>query len=62
MTELRNVEAELGKFRRRVFVAGCVVLLAFTLLLIRLVWLQVVRHEDFDEQAESNRTAVVPIV
>jgi penicillin-binding protein 2 len=26
------------------------------------VWLQVFRHEDLDEQAESNRTAVVPIV
>jgi penicillin-binding protein 2 len=62
MTELRNVEAELSKFRRRILVACGVVLLAFLLLVIRLVWLQVVRHEDFDEQAESNRTAIVPIV
>jgi penicillin-binding protein 2 len=62
MTELRNIEAELGKFRRRVLVASAVVILAFILLLTRLVWLQVVRHEDFDAQAESNRTAVVPIV
>ncbi len=62
MTELRNIEAELGKFRRRILVACVVVLLAFILLLTRLVWLQVVRHEDFDAQAESNRTAVVPIV
>jgi penicillin-binding protein 2 len=62
MTELRNVEAELAKFRRRVLVASGVVLFAFSLLVMRLVWLQVVRHDDFDEQAESNRTAVVPIV
>jgi penicillin-binding protein 2 len=62
MTELRNVEAELAKFRRRVLVASGVVLLAFSLLVIRLIWLQIVRHEDFDEQAESNRTAIVPIV
>lgn len=62
MTELRNVEAELTKFRRRVLVATGVVLLAFLLLVTRLVWLQVVRHEDFEEQAESNRTAIVPIV
>ena len=27
-----------------------------------LVWLQVLRHDDLAEQAESNRTAVVPIV
>ena len=62
MTELHNVEAELAKFRRRILVASGVVLLAFLLLVVRLVWLQVVRHEDFDEQAESNRTAIVPIV
>ncbi len=62
MTELRNVDAELAKFRRRILVASGVVLLAFLMLVIRLVWLQVVRHEDFEEQAESNRTAVVPIV
>jgi penicillin-binding protein 2 len=62
MTELRNVEAELARFRRRVLVASGVVLFAFSLLVIRLIWLQVVRHEDFAEQAESNRTAVVPIV
>ncbi len=62
MTELRNVDAELAKFRRRILVASGVVLFAFVLLVIRLVWLQVVRHDDFDEQAESNRTAIVPIV
>jgi penicillin-binding protein 2 len=62
MTELRNVEAELVRFRRRVLIASIAVLAAFTLLATRLVWLQVFRHEDLDEQAESNRTAVVPIV
>ena len=62
MTELRNVEAELARFRRRVLVASGVVLFAFFLLVVRLVWLQVVRHEDFEDQAESNRTAIVPIV
>jgi penicillin-binding protein 2 len=62
MTELRNVEAELVRFRRRVLIASIGVLVAFSLLSARLVWLQVFRHEDLDEQAESNRTAVVPIV
>ena len=32
------------------------------LLLSRLVWLQVVQHEDLLEQAENNRTAVLPTV
>ena len=62
MTEFRDVEAELSRFRARVLVAILVVLAAFALLAARLVYLQVVRHADLDEQAESNRTAIVPIV
>ena len=62
MTELRNVQADLARFRRRVLVVGLVVLFAFGLLASRLVYLQMVRHDDLSDQAESNRTAVVPIV
>ena len=62
MTELRNIEADLSRFRARVVVAILAVICAFTLLAARLVYLQVVRHADLNEQAESNRTAVVPIV
>jgi penicillin-binding protein 2 len=62
MTELRNVEADLSRFRARVLVASLVVLCAFAALSVRLVYLQVYRHEDLSEQAESNRTAIVPIV
>ncbi len=62
MTELRNVEADLSRFRLRVLVASIAVLLGFALLAGRLVYLQVVRHDDLQEQAESNRTAIVPIV
>lgn len=62
MTELRNAKADASRFRARVLVIGCVVLLAFCLVVARLVFLQVIRHEDLAAQAESNRTAVVPIV
>ncbi|RYX89573.1 MAG: penicillin-binding protein 2 [Comamonadaceae bacterium] len=62
MTELRNVEADLARFRKRVLVASLVVLAAFALLCSRLVYLQVYRHDDLNAQAESNRTAIVPIV
>ncbi|MET3495372.1 penicillin-binding protein 2 [Variovorax boronicumulans] len=62
MTEIRNVAADLARFKRRVIVIGLVVLFAFGLLCARLVYLQVMRHEDLAEQAESNRTAVVPVV
>jgi penicillin-binding protein 2 len=62
MTELRNVEADLSRFRARILVATALVLVAFFLLLSRLVYLQIMRHDDLEEQAESNRTAIVPIV
>ena len=62
MTEIRNVAADLARFKRRVIVIGLTVLFAFGLLSSRLIYLQVTRHEDLAEQAESNRTAVVPVV
>ena len=60
MTSLRNVEAELSRFRGRMLAASLLVLLCFGLLAARLVYLQVVRHAHFQEQAESNRAAIVP--
>ena len=62
MTELRNVQAELSRFRGRVLAATAFVAVAFLLLLLRLVYLQVVRHADLNEQAESNRITIVPVV
>jgi penicillin-binding protein 2 len=62
MTELRNVEADLTRFRARVLVVTLLILSCFFLLLVRLVYLQVVRHADLSEQAENNRTAIVPMV
>ncbi|SIQ40280.1 penicillin-binding protein 2 [Pseudacidovorax sp. RU35E] len=62
MTEIRNVAADLARFKRRVLVIGLVVLTAFVLLGLRLFHLQVTRHEELAERAESNRTAVVPVV
>ena len=62
MIELRNIETDLNRFRDRVLVASLVMLLAFFVLALRLVYLQVIRYDDLNEQAESNRTAIVPIV
>ena len=62
MTELRNVEADLSRFRARVLVTSIAVVICFLLVASRLVYLQVVRHEDLMEQAENNRTAIVPVV
>jgi penicillin-binding protein 2 len=62
MTVLRNVEADLARFRSRIFVISLVVLVCFLLLISRLMYLQIWRHEDLRAQAENNRTSVVPIV
>ena len=62
MTSYRNLKMELSRFRGRVLAISVVVVLAFGLLASRLVYLQVLRHDDLNEQAESNRTAVLPIV
>ncbi|MFY9510158.1 MAG: penicillin-binding protein 2, partial [Rubrivivax sp.] len=62
MTELRDLEHELDRFRGRLLAAAAFVLLAFGLLAARLVYLQVLRHDELATQAEANRIAVVPIV
>ena len=62
MSLLRNVEYDLRRFRARLIVASFAVLVAFGLLCLRLVYLQLWRYQDFKAQAESNRTAIVPIV
>ncbi len=62
MTELRNIEADLARFRARMFIAALAVVVCFVLLASRMAYLQIVRHEDLKEQAENNRTAIVPLV
>jgi penicillin-binding protein 2 len=59
---LRNTEFEIFKFQTRVMVLQGVVLLCFALLGMRLFYLQVIRHDDLLEQAENNRTAILPTV
>jgi penicillin-binding protein 2 len=62
ITELRNIEVELDRFRTRTIAAAAFVLVAFGLLVFRWFTLQVIRHEDLAAQAEANRIGVVPIV
>jgi penicillin-binding protein 2 len=62
MTELKNLEVELGRYRTRLWAAAGFVLFCFGLLLSRLIVLQVHRHDELSTQAENNRIAVVPIV
>jgi len=62
MSLLRNVAYDIRRFRARVMAASLFVLLAFGLLFVRLVYLQLWRYQEFNAQAESTRTAIVPIV
>jgi len=62
MSLLRDVEYDLRRFRGRVFAATAFVFIAFSFLFFRLVYLQLWRYQEFNAQAESNRTAIVPIV
>jgi len=61
VTELRNTERELSRFRLRLVAAALFVLIAFGLLAARLSYLQVSKHDELSTQAENNRIAVVPI-
>ena len=62
MTEIKNLEVELSRFRTRLWAAAGFVLFCFSILVIRLLVLQVARHDELAIQAENNRIAVVPIV
>ena len=62
LSELRDTRAEILRFQDRVQVMQWVVLFCFLLLASRLIYLQVVRHDDLLAQAENNRTAILPTV
>ncbi|PXW96910.1 peptidoglycan glycosyltransferase /cell elongation-specific peptidoglycan D,D-transpeptidase [Sphaerotilus hippei] len=62
MIELRDAEVEQERFRLRLIVAMLTVLVAFSLLVSRLVYLQVLSFDELTTRAENNRIAVVPVV
>jgi penicillin-binding protein 2 len=62
MSVIRNIEGDLRRFRARMVVVTAAILLAFLVLALRLFYLQIIRYDDLNQQAENNRTAIVPIV
>src|SRR5258706_14442834 len=62
MSELKNRERELFLFRRRLALAGAVVVIAFMVLLGRFLYLQVAMQSHYATLAESNRISLVPVV
>lgn len=61
-TEFNHPEQTLREFRFRLLIAGLVVVLLFSVLVGRLVWLQVINYDKFRAKAEDNRITIVPLV
>ena len=59
---LRDQQHELSVFRNRLLLAGLLILAAFSILLGRFAWLQVIQREHYHTLAEANRISVVPVV
>ena len=62
MTEFKDNDREIHKFRMRLTVLVGLVFICFGILVARVVWLQVLHHDQYAAQAEDNRIALVPIV
>jgi len=60
--EFKNHQREIFHFRLRLIVSIAFVVVLLAILLVRLVYLQAVRHGYYQTLAESNRIFIVPIV
>ena len=62
LAEFKDHQRELYFFQLRIGIAGIFVLAAFSLLLVRLVYLQVLQYDYYRTKAEDNRISIVPIM
>jgi penicillin-binding protein 2 len=62
MTEFKNTEQQLQRFRVRIGAAGLFVFLCFGMLSARFLYLQVLHYSQYSLQADENRISVAPIV
>jgi penicillin-binding protein 2 len=62
MTEFKNAEQQLSKFRLRIAAAGLFVFVCFGLIGLRFLYLQVWHFSKYSLQANENRISVAPIV
>ncbi len=60
--ELKNHQREIYYFRLRLMLSLGFVLVMLVILLLRFIYLQVIKHEYFQTLAENNRIAIVPVV
>lgn len=62
MTVLKNTKYELKIFRLRLLIVLILVLICFSILFARFIWLQIICHDTYVTQAEENRISFIPIV
>jgi penicillin-binding protein 2 len=62
LAEFKDHQRELYYFQLRIGIAGVFVLAAFSLLLVRLVYLQILQYDYYRTKAEDNRISIVPIM
>ncbi|TSA15885.1 MAG: penicillin-binding protein 2 [Betaproteobacteria bacterium] len=62
LTEFKDHQRELYHFQLRIGIAGAFVLGAFSLLLLRFIYLQIVQYDYYRTKAEDNRISIVPIM
>jgi penicillin-binding protein 2 len=62
MTEFKDTQQQLSKFRLRVAAAGLFVFVCFGLIGFRFLFLQVWHYSKYSLQADENRISVAPIV
>ena len=59
---IKNREAELTLFRSRALVAGLAIVIAFTIVAGRMLYLQVIKRSYYHTLAEANRISMLPVV
>ncbi len=60
MANLGDNDKDIHQFRNRIVALGIFVLICFLILLMRFVWLQVIRYDRYAAKAEDNRVTIVP--
>ena len=58
--DTHDADTDARRFRRRLKGLALVAFLGLGLLMARVVWLQVVRHDDYAAMAEQNRAVAQP--
>ncbi len=61
ISELKNPEEEVRRFRARLLMLAIFVFISFSILAGRFVWLQLARHSHYTTLAESNRITTIPV-